>query len=72
MGPINGCDWFFYQKGSHFGHPSCSGKTQAYLRPVISKGSGSGDVFVSKFFQRTCTGGQVFHAWKFFSIGLMP
>jgi hypothetical protein len=29
-------------------------------------------VFVSKFFQTTHTREQVFHAWKCFSIGVMP
>jgi hypothetical protein len=61
-----------HKRGSHLGRHSCSGKTQAYFRPVVSKGSSPCHVFVSKFFQRTHTGGQVFHAQKCFSIGAMP
>jgi hypothetical protein len=56
-----------HQRGSHVGHHSHSRETQAYPWPVVSKGSGPCRVFVSKFFQRTGTGGQVFYAWKCFS-----
>jgi hypothetical protein len=59
-------------RGSHLGHCSYSGKTQAYPRPVVSKGSGPCHVFISKFFQRMFTGGHVFHAWKCFSMGVTP